>query len=87
MRMENLPIDGGLKTQTHVNQVVVGGLFGGVEGLWLLGPAGGPRLPLLGCEATENSCNNAGALFTFEANARCNAASVRRKLPGRHADL
>lgn len=68
-------MDGGLKERwkepqssaacrrTHVNQVVVGGLFGGVEGLWLLGPAGGPRLPLLGCGATEESCDTAGAFI------------------------
>lgn len=65
---EILPIDRGLlkprkDLPTHVNQVVVGGLFGGVEDLWLLGPAGGPRLPLLRCGDTENSCNNAGGLF------------------------
>lgn len=36
-----------------MNQVVVGGLLGGVQGLRLLAPAGGPRLPLLRCAATK----------------------------------
>lgn len=54
-----------------MNQVVVGGLLGGVEGLWLLAPAGGPRLPLLHCGATKN------ILFPiFEANVRQNTATL-----------
>lgn len=32
---------------THMNQVVVGGVLWGVQGLGLLGAAGGPRQPLV----------------------------------------
>lgn len=54
---------------THVNQVVVGGVFGGVEGLGLLGPAGCPQWPLLGCGATGTVVTSTSVCFstTFEA--------------------
>lgn len=43
---------------THMNQVVIGGVLRCVEGLWLLGPAGGPRESLVSWKRNKTSENS-----------------------------
>lgn len=43
---------------THMNQVVIGGVLRCVEGLWLLGPAGGPRQSLVSWKKEQKTVEN-----------------------------